>query len=141
VNCLDRTGKGVPLRIVIAEDYYPLAMTMTWALEANGHEVRFCFDGQDAIGLVESFKPDVVILDINMPRLDGMSACKKIRASQERGNILMVACSVWSNVAKRPEFTAAGFDAYYLKPFDLDRFDEFIQFWYRKSLQGRIYSQ
>jgi DNA-binding response OmpR family regulator len=134
VQYLGTKGESGPLRIVVAEDYYPLTMTTTWALESEGHEVRYCLDGQDVFALVERFKPHVVLMDLMMPKVDGVTACKKIRTLKESGNILVVACSAWSNLDTRQDFLAAGFDAYYLKPFNVFELSNFIRSWHKIAI-------
>lgn len=68
------------LKILIADDYQPAADTMGRMLEVLGHEVCVTYDGRDAIAKAKELIPDVILLDLGMPRMNGFEICKKLRA-------------------------------------------------------------
>jgi CheY-like chemotaxis protein len=105
-NCEGRTGGA--RRVLIADDNSDAADTMGMYLQLFGHQVRVTYDGLEAIEAAASFCPDVVILDINMPVLNGVRVAESLRAQGSRA--LLVAVTV--------RLKQAGFDLFYVKPID-----------------------
>jgi CheY-like chemotaxis protein len=90
-------------------------------LEAMGHETRVAYDGEGAIAIGEGFHPDVVILDLGMPRLDGYETCRRIRAAPWGRGVTLVAQTGWGQGEDRRRTQEAGFDHHVVKPIDVDR--------------------
>ena len=65
-------------RILVVEDEYSINDVLTFALRKEGYEVRSAFNGKEALELVENFKPDLVLLDLMLPDMDGFDICKEI---------------------------------------------------------------
>lgn len=68
------------LRVLVVDDNEPAALTVSWAVEAFGDEVRTCLNGPCALSAATEFRPDVVLLDIAMPGMDGLEVCARLRA-------------------------------------------------------------
>ena len=101
-------------RILIADDNADSLETLQIMLEVMGNEVRVARDGEEAVQVAESFAPDVILLDIGMPKLNGYDACTRIRAGGSRS--LIVALTGWSQEEDKQRAKAAGFDRHMVKP-------------------------
>jgi CheY-like chemotaxis protein len=88
-------------------------------LGAYGHSVRTALDGQEAVDLAASEPPDVALLDIGMPRLDGYQVAQRLRVSCP--DTLLVAVTAWGDADDKRRATAAGFHHHFVKPADLNR--------------------
>jgi CheY-like chemotaxis protein len=83
-----------------------------------GHEARATFDGVRALELAESFRPEVVLLDLGMPHMNGYDACRRIRHASWGQEVLLIAQSGWAQEADKQRSREAGFDAHLVKPVD-----------------------
>ncbi|MEO5669899.1 MAG: response regulator [Ramlibacter sp.] len=110
--------EGGQLRILVADDNQDAAATMTVLLEMLGHTVRSVHDGQAAVEAAAEFHPEVVLLDIGMPRLNGFEACRMIRAQPGGGAMKVVAITGWGQPGDRIASQEAGFDQHMVKPVD-----------------------
>lgn len=107
------------LRILVADDNIDSADTLAMMLGALGHHVDIAYDGVAAMEAVSSHQPDIVLLDIGMPRLNGYDAAREIRARDPRGQIVLVAVTGWGQDEDRRRSQQAGFDHHLVKPVDL----------------------
>jgi CheY-like chemotaxis protein len=89
-------------------------------LELMGHDVRTAYDGVEALEKAATFQPDVILLDIGMPRLNGYEAARRIRERQQRKGLTLVALSGWDREEDRRRSEQAGFDAHLVKPVDVE---------------------
>lgn len=121
-----REARKAPRRVLIADDHIDGGLTLQSIFVALGHEVRFVEDGEAAVRLALTFKPEVVILDIGMPKLSGYDAAHLIRKSAPGSRLLIVALSGWGRPEDIAKSMAAGFDAHLVKPLDLARLLELI---------------
>ncbi len=108
-----------PLRILVADDNADALSTMSMLLEMEGHEVHGAADGEQALARAEALHPDVVILDIGMPRLSGHEVARRIRASGWGRDALLIALTGWGQAQDQARAIAAGFDHHCTKPVDL----------------------
>ena len=106
------------LRILVVDDNVDSAMTMAALLGMQGHEVCTAHDGLQALDEVERFKPEVVILDIGMPRMNGHTAAARIRERMDDVQPLLIAVTGWGQAEDRERSKAAGFDHHLVKPVD-----------------------
>jgi len=100
--------------VLVADDNHDAAQTLAVLLEVMGHEVRVAVDGQEAVDLAVSFAPDVVLLDIGMPRMDGYAAARRIK--EKRPTAMLIAVTGWGRREDMREAAAAGFDHHLVKP-------------------------
>lgn len=114
-------------RILVVDDNEPSALTLTWAMEMFGHEVRTCFDGASAVSLAGVFWPQIVLLDLGMPHMDGFETCRQMRLSPSAAGTRIVAQTGWGDDATRKKTTDAGFDYHFTKPIDLDALARLIE--------------
>jgi DNA-binding response OmpR family regulator len=105
-------------RILVTDDLRDTADSMAMFLRALGHDVEAAYDGEEALRIAEEFRPDVVLLDIGMPRLDGYETCRQIRSRAWGKSTVLIAMTGWGQEADRQRALAAGFDHHLVKPAD-----------------------
>jgi len=106
------------LKVIVADDNKAAAGMLALILKMQGHEVRVCNDGLEAVSEAQRFEPDVVLMDIGMPNLDGYGAARKIRSETWGKSILLVALTGWGQQEDRQKTHDAGFDHHLVKPAD-----------------------
>jgi CheY-like chemotaxis protein len=116
----------VGCRIVVADDNRDAADSLTMLLRLMGHEVRTAYDGEEAVGLAEAFRPDLVMLDIGMPWLDGYQAAGRIRRQDWGQDLVIVAVTGWGQDEDRRRTAEAGFHAHLVKPVDPDTLESLV---------------
>jgi signal transduction histidine kinase/CheY-like chemotaxis protein len=106
---------AVSCRVLVAEDIPDAAEMMRMMLDVLGHEVKVASDGRQAVSMAREFNPQVILLDIGMPRMDGYEAARRIRA--ELGpSVLLVALTGWGQEEDQRRAMEAGFDLHLTKP-------------------------
>ncbi len=106
-------------RVLIVDDEQPLARILSFALENEGYRVSVANDGIDCMNKVSTFAPDVVIMDIMMPKLDGLEAIRLLRQNQLHRGMAILAISAKSTASVQREATEAGADCFLKKPFQV----------------------
>jgi CheY-like chemotaxis protein len=106
------------LRVLVADDNEDAVESAALVLALNGNEVRLAADGLEAVEAADRYRPDVVLLDIGMPKLNGFEACRRIRAAPWGKDMLVVAVTGWGQDEDRRRTAEAGFDAHFTKPVD-----------------------
>jgi CheY-like chemotaxis protein len=106
----------MPLRLLIVDDNRDSADSLAMLLGAQGFAVCVAYDGQQAIDNARSFHPDVFIVDLVMPGLDGFQVAKQLRATPDFATAVFVALSGWSDQPHFDEASKAEFDEYVVKP-------------------------
>jgi PAS domain S-box-containing protein len=106
------------LRILVVDDNVDSAVTLAALLGIHGHEVRTAHDGWQALEEVNAFKPDVAILDIGMPKMNGYTVAARIRERMDDVQPLLIAVTGWGQEEDRQRSKAAGFDHHLVKPVD-----------------------
>jgi signal transduction histidine kinase len=117
-------GDGVnvrPLRVLIADDNIDSAMSWSLLMEDSGHQVVTAHDGRAALAAAESFRPQVALLDVGMPHLDGYQLARRIRDSSWGRDMVLVAVTGWGQAKDRAAAREAGFDEHFTKPLDPDQ--------------------
>ena len=109
-------GTEVPRRVLIVDDNRDAAETLAALLKMMGHETSTAYDGESAMDVAASFLPEVVLLDIGLPRMSGYDVARAIRAQPWGKKILLVALTGWGQQEDREESEAAGFDLHLVKP-------------------------
>jgi signal transduction histidine kinase/ActR/RegA family two-component response regulator len=116
----DTTGLA-PLRrrILAVDDSADAADSLALLLRVQGHDVRVAYEGTTALRIATEFQPDVVLLDIGLPRLDGYEVGRRLREQAGGDHFLLVALTGYGQDEDRQRSAAAGFDAHLVKPVDL----------------------
>jgi PAS domain S-box-containing protein len=104
------------LRILVVDDNRDSADTLQLMLQLFGHEIRVGYDGESAVKLAAEFKPDVILLDIGLPKLNGYDACRQIRQSDGLKDVVIIAQTGWGQTEDRQRTKEAGFDLHMVKP-------------------------
>jgi len=107
-----------PLRILVADDNRDVVESLAVLLELTGYRVERAYDGLQAVEAVERYRPDVVLLDIGMPNLNGYEACRRIREQPWGRDLRIVALTGWGQEKDRERSKAAGFSSHLVKPVD-----------------------
>jgi CheY-like chemotaxis protein len=115
-----------PIRILIADDEHDVADVVARFIARRGLEVRVAYDGLEAIQVARAFVPDVAVLDINMPGLDGYSAARQIRQDPNLKGTKLVALSARSHEEHQRRCLEAGFDRQIAKPCSLHALSELL---------------
>jgi len=102
-------------RVLVVEDDEDIADVLRRSLRQEGHEVRTVADGEDALRLAGEFVPDLVVLDLGLPRLDGVEVCRRLRSG---GDVPILILTARSDTDDRVEGLDAGADDYLVKPFE-----------------------
>jgi PAS domain S-box-containing protein len=103
-------------RILVVDDHPDVRESLAMLLELQGHEVATACDGVEAVEAAERWHPDLVLLDLGMPRLDGYGACRHIRAQAWGKDLTVVALTGWGQDGDRSQTAEAGFDDHLVKP-------------------------
>jgi two-component system response regulator MprA len=106
------------MRILVVDDDPAVRQALKRALRLEGYEVELAADGAEALEAVGSDRPDAIVLDVAMPRLDGLEACRRLRSNGNRTPVLMLTAR--DEVSDRVAGLDAGADDYLVKPFALE---------------------
>jgi len=112
----ETNGKQPTSRIVLADDNEDAVAALEMLLKSWGHEVRTAADGLEAVEAVQDFRPEVVLLDLGMPRMDGYEAARRIRKQTRGQDVVLIALTGWGQPQDRIRTRDAGFDAPLVKP-------------------------
>ena len=118
-------------RILYAEDDRAIRDSVVRALDLEGYDVRAVPDGNALLDSVIEFDPNVIVLDVMMPFMDGLTACRRLRAAGNTTPILMLTAR--SETTDRISGLDAGADAYLAKPFDIEEFLAYLRALLRRS--------
>lgn len=113
-------------RILIADDNRDAADSLGMLLDLAGHEVKVAHSGKQALALGQQYRPDVIILDIGMPEMDGYEVARSARRDSWGRTALLVALTGWGQAADKEKASAAGFDHHITKPVDADQLIELL---------------
>jgi len=108
------------LRVLVVDDNADAASALRMVLETMHVQVRTARDGAAALDVVATYKPDVVLLDIGMPTMDGYEVARRIRTGDQGDHPVLVAVTGWSQEEDRQRTAAAGFDHHFAKPLDIE---------------------
>jgi len=115
-------------RMLIVDDNEDSARTMAILQRRRGHETRTAFTGPEAVAAAAEFVPDVVLLDIGLPGMDGFEVARRLRAIPALAGAILVAMTGYGSDEDRTTAKEAGFNEYLVKPVDLD----LLQTWLRR---------
>ena len=113
-------------RILIVDDNQDSADSLAMLLEITGNKTYMAHDGVEAIEEIEKHRPEVVLLDIGLPRLDGHEVCRRVREQPWGKNIVMIALTGWGQEDDRRKSEEAGFNGHLVKPVDYDKLLELL---------------
>ena len=105
-------------KILVVDDNRDAAVSLSRMLQLMGHETRVAHDGQEALEIADGYRPDVVLLDIGMPKLNGYDTATRLRQRSWGPNVALIALTGWGQDEDRRRSLEAGFDAHLVKPID-----------------------
>jgi PAS domain S-box-containing protein len=114
-------------RVLIADDNRDAAESLAMLLEMEGHAVTVVHDGQQALASIEESRPEVALLDIGMPEMDGYEVARRVRGDTRTRGITLIAVTGWGQEADKARATAAGFDLHFTKPIEPQRLIELLR--------------
>ena len=115
------------LRVLVVDDNRDSAETLGMLLELMGNEISVAYDGEQALALANESKPDVVLLDIGLPKMNGYEVARQIRKEPWGSNPILVAITGWGQTEDKDLSRESGFDHHLVKPVDHDQLLKLIQ--------------
>ncbi|HMC88777.1 MAG TPA: response regulator [Gemmataceae bacterium] len=112
------TEEHLPLRVLIVEDHADTAATTAMLLRLCGHDCQIAGSGEAALEAVGAYQPDVVLLDIGLPGLNGLEVARKLREKAERRRPFLIAITGHDREEDRQRSCEAGIDLHLVKPLD-----------------------
>ena len=109
---------GFSRRVLVVDDNVDAAESLAMLLAIGGHEVATARDGPTGLERVVAFRPDVMLLDLGMPGMDGYETARRVREMQEGRKLVLVALTGWGQEEDRRRTNEAGFDFHMVKPVD-----------------------
>jgi CheY-like chemotaxis protein len=117
---------GPALRVLVVDDNVDAATTLAMLVEESGHRVWKAHTGQAALAAALDYRPDVMLLDIGLPELDGFEVAKRIRQQPVLHNIVLVAMTGYGRDTDRQRSQEAGFDHHLAKPADFGKVQQIL---------------
>ena len=120
-------------RILIVDDNADSADSLAMLLQLGGHEAHTAYDGPQGLEAAARLQPDVMLLDLGLPGMDGCEVCRRVRQQPWARGALLVAVTGWGQAADRQRSQDAGFDAHLVKPVELPALEQIISGLARKG--------
>jgi DNA-binding response OmpR family regulator len=108
------------IKILVSEDNPDIRKILVMRLEINSYDVMQAQDGEETVDKIKKESPDLVILDLMMPKISGFEVCRMIKFDEKYKDLPIIVLSALDQQADRERAIEAGADAYFIKPFDLD---------------------
>jgi two-component system, chemotaxis family, CheB/CheR fusion protein len=119
--------QGAGRRILIADDNQDAAESLSMLLQMDGHEVHVVHDGRAAVSSFATFKPEIALLDIGMPGLNGYEVAKLVREEPQARAVTLIAVTGWGQEQDKQRALGAGFDYHFTKPVEPHRIDKILR--------------
>jgi CheY-like chemotaxis protein len=116
-----------PVRVLYVEDEKELQIPIAQMLEFLGYEVACADNGKAGVAKAESWQPDVILMDVRMPVMDGPEAIRTLRRNPDTAEILIYVLSAFTDSKTRISCEEAGANGFFAKPLDIEKFDELIK--------------
>jgi CheY-like chemotaxis protein len=124
-----------PPRVLVADDYEDAAESLALLLQCTGTRTEIALDGQQALAIASRWRPDVCVLDLQMPKLNGCEVASQIRAQTWNQRPLLIALTGWTTQHDRVSALEAGFDYYVTKPVEPSWLVRLIQAYCRVEVE------
>lgn len=115
----EQQGAAASLKVLVVDDNLEVAQTVGWMLEAIGHDYHLVHDGRRALAEAKQYRPNVVLLDIGLPGMDGYAVCRAFREDAQMKDTTIIAQTGWGQVRDKAKANEAGFDLHLTKPVPL----------------------
>jgi len=114
------TQNGPPHRVLVVDDNHDSADSLGLLLQLTGHEVRTAYDGPTALEAARSYRPEVAVVDLGLPRMDGCELARRLRQQPGWDAVLLVALTGYGTDEDRRRTREAGFDNHLVKPVEFE---------------------
>lgn len=113
-------------RVLVVDDNVASAKTLGWTLELIGHEITLAHDAEAALATAKTFKPNVILLDIGLPGMNGYELCRRLRENPDTKDTIIIAQTGWGQKEHRQRSQEAGFNHHLVKPVDMSTLRELL---------------
>jgi CheY-like chemotaxis protein len=113
-------------RILVVDDNHDSALSLAMLLSIMGHDTRTAHDGESAVATAESFLPDVVLLDIGLPKLNGYEVAQRIREQAWGKSMFLIAVTGWGQEEDRQRSEEVGLNVHMVKPVEADALEKLL---------------
>jgi CheY-like chemotaxis protein len=121
------TRPPTSFRILLVDDNRELALSLARFIHVLGHDIRVAFDGPEAMQVADEYRPDVMLVDIGLPKVSGYEIAREIRSKPWGGKMTLVAMTGWGRGTDRQRSNEAGFDRHLTKPVEPDELEIFLR--------------
>ena len=113
-------------RILVVDDNEDSAVGLSIMLKIMGHDTRAAFDGASAVEVAQTYRPNVMLLDIGLPKMNGYDVCRRIRTQPWGGDMVLIAVTGWGQDEDKRKSKEAGFNFHMVKPIDPDALEKLL---------------
>jgi DNA-binding response OmpR family regulator len=114
-------------RFLLVDDSHDFVETLRLLLELNGHHVEVAFDGVAGLEAAIHMQPDVIVLDVGLPKLNGYEVCRRIREKHLAAQPVIIGATGWAQLVDHKLGQFAGFDAHLVKPFGYEELSVLVE--------------
>ena len=114
-------------RVLLVDDNPDSSEPLSLLLQTRGHETRISTDGEEAIATADAFRPDCVVLDLGLPRMDGYEVARRLRTRPYGADLVLVALTGWAGKDVRSKAAEAGFDYHLVKPVNWEELEHIVE--------------
>ena len=113
-------------RILVVEDSEDSAESLAMLVRLQGHDARTAHDGREALAVADAYRPDLALIDIGLPDMDGYEVARRMRGTPDLAGTVLVALTGYSGADDRLRSQAAGFDHHLIKPVDFGELERLL---------------
>ena len=124
---MDRDNGGAPPTVMVVEDFEDNRFMMRRLLEMSGYRVLEAINGEEAVELAHRERPQLILMDLSLPQLDGLAATRRIRQHADLRDVPIVAVSAHDTADFHADALAAGCNDYVTKPIDFDQLEALLK--------------
>lgn len=121
-------------RVLLVDDNADSSEPLSLLLQSKGHETRVSTDGEEAILVADDFRPNCVVLDLGLPRMDGYEVARRLRERPYGAELVLVALTGWAGKDVRSKAADAGFDYHLVKPVNWEELERIVDGGARQSI-------
>jgi CheY-like chemotaxis protein len=114
------------LRVLVADDDHSITKTFGWMLEILGYDAKVAHSGAEALALADTYRPNVVLLDLNLSGMSGYQVCEKMRTMPGLENCIFIAQTGWDQPEYIERSRRAGFHHHWVKPVPMERLEKLL---------------
>jgi CheY-like chemotaxis protein len=120
--------------VLVVDDNVDAADSLALLLKLEGHEIQAAYDGPTALLIAQTFRPEIILLDIGMPGMDGYEVARRLREQTYQKITVLAALTGWGQEEDRRRALQAGFDYHFVKPIEPDALEQLLALPQRANL-------